>query len=62
MAMKPAGTAIISSEVMKLMTQRNKKNSDLANRSRQRVQTWLSTLGEPKQILSCKWATSNELE
>ena len=54
MAMKPAGAAIISSEAMKLMTQRNKKNNDLANRSRQRVQTWLSTLGEPKQILSCK--------
>mmetsp|Transcript_5710 Transcript_5710/g.7692 ORF Transcript_5710/g.7692 Transcript_5710/m.7692 type:complete len:86 (+) Transcript_5710:403-660(+) len=38
---------------MKLITQRSKRTTDLANRSRQRVQTWLSTLGEPKQVLNC---------
>ena len=28
--------------------------TDLANRSRSRMQTWLSTMGEPKSIISCK--------
>ena len=46
-------TSIISSDAMKLITQRSKRTTDLANRSRQRVQTWLSTLGEPKQVLNC---------
>ena len=53
-ALRPAGAALISSDAMKLITQRNKRTNDLANRSRQRVQTWLSTLAEPKTILTCK--------
>ena len=44
----------LNAEALRIIKARNKRNTDLANRSRQRMQGWLSQVGPPDELINCK--------
>lgn len=50
-----ANGIVLSEEAKRMIKIRSKRTNDLANRSRQRMQGWLSNVGPHDELLSSKW-------
>ena len=50
-----ANGLMLSDEAKRMIKIRSKRTNDLANRSRQRMQGWLSNVGPPMDLISSKW-------